>query len=125
VPPPIVFRVTPLATLGTLVLAVCALPFATGAPWFWLVYLVPVAVVVWVLRRRTTVDGESVTVRGLLRSRRVPWSEISALRLGRKSRVRAVLTDGDELPLPAIHVRDLPALAAASGGRVPDPSPGG
>ena len=96
--------------------------FRHSAPWFWLIYLVPVGIVGWVLRRRTTVDEDAVTVRGLLRSRRVPWSEISSLRLGQKSRVSAVLSDGAELPLPAVHVRDLPVLAAASGGRVPDPT---
>lgn len=122
--PPVrtVFRIPPLATLGALVLAVGALPFATGAPWFWLIYLLPLGGVVWVLRRRTIVDGEAVTVRGLLRSRRVPWCEISSLRLGRKARVSAVLTDGAELRLPAVYVRDLPALAAASGGHLPDPA---
>jgi hypothetical protein len=117
-----VFRVPPLATLTAVVIAVGALPFATGAPWLWLVYLVPLGIVGWVLRRRTTVDADAVTVRGLLRTRRVPWAEISSLRLGQKSRVSAVLSDGAELPLPAVHVRDLPALAAASGGRVPDPT---
>ena len=121
-PVPTVFRIPPLATLGALAVAVLALPFATGAPWLWLVYLVPLGIVVWVLRRRTTVDAEAVTVRGLVRSRRVPWAEISSLRLGQKSRVSAVLADGAELPLPAVHVRDLPQLAAASGGRLPDPA---
>ncbi|MGQ0576349.1 MAG: PH domain-containing protein [Pseudonocardia sp.] len=122
---PAVFRVPPLASLGAVVLAVAALPFAAGAPWFWLVYLGPVGIVWWVLRRRTTVDGEALTARGLLRSRRVPWAEVSSLRLGQKSRVSAVLADGAELPLPAVHVRDLPALAAASGGWLPDPYPRG
>jgi hypothetical protein len=36
--------------------------------------------------------------------------------------VSAVLTDGAELPLPAVTVRDLPQLAAVSGGRLPDPA---
>lgn len=116
-----VFRTPPLATLGAVVFAVCALPFATGAPWFWLVYVFPLAITVRILRRRTTVDGEAVTTRTVLRSRRVPWTDISSLRLGRKSGVSAVLTDGAELPLPAVHIRDLPALAVASGGRLPDP----
>ncbi|MDN5747807.1 MAG: PH domain-containing protein [Pseudonocardia sp.] len=33
-----------------------------------------------------------------------------------------MLSDGAELPLPAVGVRDLPQLAAASGGRLPDPA---
>jgi hypothetical protein len=32
--------------------------------------------------------------------------------------VRAVLADGAELPLPSVRVRDLPQLAAASGGHL-------
>lgn len=120
--PPTVFRISGLTIMFALVFAVCALPFAFGAPWFWLVYLVPLGIVVTVLRVRTTVDERTVTARRLLRTRRVTWDAISALRLRRRSRVSAVLTDGGELPLPAVHVRDLPRLAAASGGRLPDPA---
>lgn len=98
-----VFRTPPLATLGAVVFAVCALPFAAAAPWFWLVYVVPLAITVSILRRRTTVDGDAVTTRTVLRTRRVPWADISSLRLGQKSRVSAVLTDGAELPLPAVR----------------------
>ena len=113
-----VFRIPPLAILGAVLLAVCATPAAFGAPFFWLVYLVPVAVVVWVLRVRTVVDGNGLTVRRLVGSRRVPWSEIRSLHLRDKGGVRAVLTDGAELPLPSVRVRDLPQLAAASGGHL-------
>ena len=113
-----VFRIPPLTILGAVLLAVCATPVAFGAPWFWLVYLLPVAVVVWVLRVRTTVDEEGLTVRQLVGSRRVPWSEIRSLHLRDKGGVRAVLTDGAELPLPSVRVRDLPQLAAASGGHL-------
>ena len=113
-----VFRIPPLTILGAVLLAVCATPVAFGAPWFWLVYLLPVAVVVWVLRVRTTVDEEGLTVRRLVGSRRVRWSEIRSLHLRDKGGVRAVLTDGAELPLPSVRVRDLPQLAAASGGHL-------
>jgi hypothetical protein len=124
---PVVFRVSPLTILFAVTFSVVAIPFAFGAPWFWLVYLFPIGLVGWVLRRRTTVDTDAVTTRDLLRTRRVPWSEISSLRLRppsrtRGSRVAAVLADGGELPLPAVGVRDLPVLAAVSGGRVPDPA---
>ena len=113
-----VFRIPPLTILGAVLLAVCATPLAFGAPWFWLVYLLPVAVVVWVLRVRTIVDPDALTVRRLVGSRRVPWSEIRSLHLRDKGGVRAVLTDGAELPLPSVRVRDLPQLAAASGGHL-------
>ena len=113
-----VFRIPPLTILGAVLLAVCATPVAFGAPWFWLVYLLPVAVVVWVLRVRTVADADGLTVRRLVGSRRVPWSEIRSLHLRDKGGVRAVLTDGAELPLPSVRVRDLPQLAAASGGHL-------
>lgn len=122
-PPPTVFQPSRLTILFAVTLAVCVTPVATNLPWMWLLYLLPIAVVVWVLRIRTTVDPEAVTVRRLLRTRRVPWSRISSLRLGARSTVRAVLTDGKELQFPAVHVRDLPQLAAVSGGRLPDPAP--
>lgn len=113
-----VFRIPPLTILGAVLLAVCATPAAFGAPWFWLIYLVPVAVVVWVLRVRTVVDEDGLTVRRLVGSRRVPWAEIRSLHLRDKGGVRAVLADGAELPLPSVRVRDLPQLAAASGGHL-------
>ncbi|WP_219416331.1 PH domain-containing protein [Pseudonocardia nigra] len=119
--PGVVFRVPPLVVLFALFVALCATPFAFGAPYLWLIYLVPIAIIWWTLRVRTVVDGDGVTVRRIVGGRRVPWTQISSLRLGER-RVSAMLTDGTELPLPAVHVRDLPQLAAASGGRLPDPA---
>jgi hypothetical protein len=113
-----VFRPARLSILGALLLAVCVTPVAFGAPFFWLLYLVPLGAVAWVLRVRTVADAEALTVRRILGTRRVPWAEISSLRLRDKATVRAVLTDGAELPLRCVHVRDLPQLAAASGGRL-------
>ncbi|MGH3585847.1 MAG: PH domain-containing protein [Pseudonocardia sp.] len=124
-PPPhagAVFRISPLVMLVALTFAVCATPVALSGPYLWLVYLVPIGIIGWTLRVRTTVDADALTVRHLLRGRRVPWAQISSLRLRDRARVSAVLSDGAELPLPAVHVRDLPRLAAASGGHLPDPA---
>ena len=125
--PPTVFRTSPLVVLAALAFAFCAIPVGTMVPFGWLVFLVPLAIIVWTVRVRTTVDSETLTVRRIVATRRVPWAEISSLRLGpgkhpSQSRVSAVLTDGAELPLPAVHVRDLPRLALASGGRLPNPA---
>lgn len=121
-PPRAVFRPSSLQVLGAVAIAFCATPFAFGAPLFWLIYLVPLAMIWWTVRVRTVVDPDGLTVRRVVGGRRVPWDEISSLRLGQRARVSAVLTDGAELPLPAVHVRDLSALAAVSGGRLPDPA---
>lgn len=116
-PPAAVFRTPPLSALGAVAIAFCATPFAFAAPGFWLVYLIPLAMVGWLLRVRTVVDPEALTVRRLVGRRRVPWAGISSLRLDQR-RIRAVLADGSELPLPAVGIRDLPQLAAASGGHL-------
>ena len=122
--PRAVFRISPLMILFAFALGICAIPVAFGAPYLWLIYLVPVAVVVWTLRTRTVVDTDGMRVRRLVGGRRVPWDAVGGLRVDRRNTVHAVLTEGGEVTLPAVHVRDLPALAAASGGRVPDPSTG-
>jgi hypothetical protein len=122
--PRAVFRISPLVLLFALALAVCATPVAFGAPFLWLVYLVPVGIVVWTLRIRTVVDADGIRVRRLVGSRHLPWDALVALRVKDRSRVRAVLADGGELALPAVHVRDLHVLAMASGGRLPDPTEG-
>lgn len=120
--PRVVFRPSPLVVLVALAFAFCATPFALGAPLFWLIYLIPIGMIVWAARTRTVVDPDALTARRVLSSRTVPWSEVSSLRLTKGTRVRAVLSGGGELTLPAVHVRHLPALAAASGGHLPDPS---
>jgi hypothetical protein len=126
--PRAVFRTSPLTILVALAAAFCASPVALAGPHLWLIYLVPLAYIAWTLRVRTVVDPEAVTIRRIVGGRRVTWPEISSLRLGRRSRIRgragvsAVLTDGAELNLPAVGVRDLPQLAAVSGGRLPDPA---
>ncbi len=116
-----VFRTSPLTVLAALAFAACATPLAFAGPFLWLVYLVPLAVVVWTLRVRTVVDPDALTVRKVVGQRRVRWSEISSLRLGER-RVSAVLHDGPEMALPAVGVHDLPRIAAVSGGRLPDPA---
>jgi hypothetical protein len=125
--PRAVFRISPLVVLVALAVAVCATPVALAGPYLWLIYLVPVGIIVWTLRVRTVADSDTVTVRRLLGGRRLPWTDITSVHLGRakhpgRARVSAVLSDGSEVALPAVHVRDLPRLAAVSGGRLPDPS---
>ncbi|MHA6627564.1 PH domain-containing protein [Pseudonocardia sichuanensis] len=126
-PPRAVFRISPLVVLVALTLAVCVTPVATAGPYLWLVYLLPIGVVVWTLRVRTVADPDAVVVRRVVGGRRVSWSDITSMHLGKarnpaSARISAVLTDGSEVTLPAVHVRDLPRLAAVSGGRLPDPT---
>ena len=78
--PRAVFRISPLVVLVALTFAVCATPVAWAGPYFWLIYLVPLGIIGWTLRVRTTVDPDAVTVRRLVGRRSVPWT---AINLGR------------------------------------------
>jgi hypothetical protein len=115
-----VFRNSPLAVLAAIAFVVCFTPVALTVRGMTVLYLIPIAMVFWVLRLRTTVDSDTIAARGTLRTQRVAWSDVTAVRLRTRSRVSAVLNSGTELPLPAVHVRDLPVLARMSGGRLPD-----
>lgn len=116
------FRNSPLAVLAAIAFMVCFTPVALTVPGMTVLYLIPIGMVFWVLRVRTTVDADTIAARGTLRTQRVDWADVTALRLRTRSRISAVLNSGTELPLPAVHVRDLPVLAMMSGGRLPDPS---
>lgn len=123
-PPRLVFRHSRLGVLPAVLVVVCALPLMLSVPYFWLFLLVPLGYCVWLLWTRTTVDSDAVATRTVRGSRRVPWPDITSLRLDRQSRVSVVLDDESELRLPAVRLRDLSALAGASGGRITDPAAG-
>lgn len=120
----LVFRVPAVAVLAALFLALCATPFAVGAPGLFAVYLVPIAIIVWVLRTRTTADTDGLAVRHVFHSRTLPWSALKGLRLTKRLGVRAVLDDDTEVNLPSVRVRHLSVLALMSGGRLTDPMAG-
>lgn len=117
-----VFRVQRTAVLAALLAMVAATPLAFGAPGLLAVYLVPLAAIVWVLRTQTVADGDGLTVRTVLRSRILPWSELKGLSVDKRSRVRAVLPDDSLVALPSVRARHLPALSLVSGGRITDPT---
>lgn len=112
---------TRTALLPVLVLFVCAVPLAAAAPWGAVVLLVPVAVAAWVLRVGVDIDDEAVTARSLVGARRVPWSELAGIRVGTRNALWLVTTGGAEIRLPVLRLRDLPRVAALSGGRIPAP----
>ncbi|MGY1847337.1 MULTISPECIES: PH domain-containing protein [unclassified Blastococcus] len=120
--PPARFRMNRSALLPVILLALGILPTALVSPWTLLLLLVPVAVAAWVLRTGVDVDDRGITARSLVGSRTVPWPELAGIRLGRRGELWLVTTRSTEVRLPVLRVRDLPRLAAASGGRLDDPS---
>jgi hypothetical protein len=116
-------RMSRTALLPVAVLTVCAVPLATAGPWGPLVLLVPAAVAAWVLRVGVDVGEDGLTVRSLVGRRRVPWGELAGIRVARRGELWLVTTGGTEVRLPVMRARDLPRLAALSGGRIGIPVP--
>ncbi len=117
--PTVTFRLPLTALIGVFGLIVCMTPVAFGAPGLQVLYLVPLALTVWLVRTRTVVGPDTMVVYRVRGSRQITWSDLSGLRIDEQSRVWAVLRDGGEVALPAVRARDLPVLAAISGGRLP------
>ena len=114
-------KVSPIAHLAvgffTLGLLIPVMLWPPSAP----LLVIPVVLSAMIVRLRTVADGDGVTVRTLLRSRRMRWDDIDGLRFHRGSWARARLTSGEELRLPAVTFATLPLLTEASSGRVPNP----
>jgi Bacterial PH domain len=112
-----VFRIPLFALVAVGLLVLCMTPVALGgSPWLAFLYLVPLALAVWLIRERTTVDASGVVVRYVLATRRLPWHELNGLLVGNSGAVRAVTASGEAVRLPGVRVRDLPRLAQVSGG---------
>jgi hypothetical protein len=104
-------------------LALCTIPLAFAAPWTPVLLLIPLAVTVWVLRVGVDIADDGLTVRSLVGQRRVPWTEVAGIRVARRGELWLVTNHGTEVRLPVMRARDLPRLAAVTGGRIDVPSP--
>lgn len=122
VPARLTFRLTRISLLAVFVVLLGVTPIAWVAPWLLVMYLIPLVLLIWLLRIRTVVDTEMLSTRSLTGSARFRWDEVRSFRLDEKKWLRAVLTSGKEVRLPAVRVRDLPRLSALSGGRLSDPA---
>lgn len=111
-------RLPRTAYLAAAALAVCVTPMVQ-APWAALLYLLPIAAVVYIARAGTVVDGGGITARGMLGSARVAWSDVVGLRLSDRGQVFALLAGDEQLRLPAARPKDVPVITAISEGAVP------
>jgi hypothetical protein len=106
-------------------LALCTVPLAFAAPWTPILLVIPLAVALWVLRAGVDVADEGLTVRSLAGQRQVPWPDVAGIRVAPRGALFVVTTRGTEMHLPVMRARDLPRLAAVSGGRIDVPQPPG
>ena len=111
-------RMSRTALLPVVLLFLCVLPIAALAPWTLVLLLVPAALAAWVLRVGVDVGDDGVTVRSLAGERTVPWRELAGIRVGERGGLWLVTTRGTEIRLPVLRARDLPRIAALSGGRI-------
>ena len=87
-----------------------------------LVYLVPIAGAVYLLRTATVVDSAGLTARAVFGSQSVAWADLLGLRLDHSTAVYAVDRNGTQLRLPCVRSTALSRLVSAAGGRIPDPA---
>jgi hypothetical protein len=111
------------ALLPVVLLTLCLLPLATVAVWTLLLLLVPAVIAAWVVRVGVDVGDDGMTVRSTLGQRQVPWSRLAGIRVAPRGELWLVTTGGTEVRLPVLRARDLPRLAALSGGRFEVPEP--
>jgi hypothetical protein len=116
-------RMSRTALLPVALLLLCAVPLASAAAWTPVVLLVPALAAAWVLSVGVDVDDDALTVRSLVGRRRVPWTHLAGIRVAPRGDLWLVTTEATEVRLPVLRARDLPRLAAVSGGRIPSPGP--
>ncbi len=117
-----VIRIPRLGYLGVFLLIFCAaFPFFGSPEVLWVLFLIPAAVVVWLERTRTVVSARGLDVRSFFGSRHIDWSQVQGVSIPKRGYVRAHLSDGDEVALPAVGYNRLRDLVEASDGRIPDP----
>jgi len=110
------FRLPAAALFFPVLLLLCVIPLATVGGAWGVMFVVPVLALSWVIVTRTTASPSTVTAHGLLGAHRMAWTEMDGLELKDSRWAVAVATDGRRLRLPMVRPRDLPRLAAVSGG---------
>jgi Bacterial PH domain len=118
-----IFRVPGISFLAIVFLMVCLIPVAfNGVPGLWALYVVPLGLILFVVRTRTVATAQGLAIRTMFGHRELPWEALKGLAITKRSKVRAVLPDDSQIPLPTVRTRHLPVLALVSEGRLKDPS---
>jgi Bacterial PH domain len=110
------FRLPAAALFFPVLLMFCITPLATSGGAWAIAFVVPVIALIWVVVTRTTATAERVTAYRMLGARRMTWAEMDGLEFAQSRWAVAVGTDGRRVRLPMVRPRDLPRLAAVSGG---------
>ncbi|WP_187344457.1 PH domain-containing protein [Aldersonia kunmingensis] len=117
-----VIRIQKLAYLAVIMLFISVSFPVIGWPaaFGWLL-VIPIGVLVWVLRSRTTITTEGLVTQTVFGGQKVAWTDVEGVRFPKRGWARAHLRDGSEVTLPAVSFDRVRELAVASDGRIPDP----
>ena len=110
------FRLPLPALFFPVLLFFCITPLATSGGAWAVLFAVPVVALAWVVVTRTKATPTTVTAYGLLGAKSMQWTELAGLELPDARWAIAVGLDGRRVRLPMVRPRDLPRLAAVSGG---------
>ena len=110
------FRLPAPALFFPVLLMFCITPLATSGGAWALTFAVPVIALAWVLLTRTKATPTKVTAYGLLGAKSMMWTGLAGLEFRDARWAIAVGLDGRRVRLPMVRPRDLPRLAAVSGG---------
>jgi hypothetical protein len=118
-----IFRIPGISFLAIVFLMVCLIPVSfNGVPGLWALYVVPLGLALFVIRTRTVATAQGLGIRTVFGHRDLPWEALRGLAITKRAKVRAVLADGSQIPLPTVRTRHLPVLALVSEGRLKDPT---
>jgi len=110
------FRLPTAALFFPVLLMFCITPLATSGGAWWIAFIVPALALAWVIVTKTTATPARISAYGLFGARRMTWTEMDGLEFRHSQWAIAVGHDGRRLRLPMVRPRDLPRLAAVSGG---------
>lgn len=110
-----------LAHIAVFMVALGALFPVVGAPLWAVLYVIPVALAVWIERTRTRVSADGLDLRTMFGSRHIDWSEVKGLQIPKRGALKLHLADESDVALPAVGYDRLEDLIEASDGRIPDP----
>ncbi|MFI6867278.1 PH domain-containing protein [Nocardia sp. NPDC050406] len=117
-----VIAVSRLAHLAVFVVFLGAIfPFSGWPQVLWVLFVIPLALSVWVERTRTKVSDAGLDLRTVFGQRHVDWAQVKGLEIPKRGFLRLDLTDGSKVAMPAVGYDRLADLVEASGGRIPDP----
>lgn len=114
-----VFRLPAVSLVIPFLLFICVTPLATVGATFWLaLYVLPLLGLIYILCARTVADASLIRTTGLTGGHRILWADLDRFEFQGARWAVAVTTEERRIRLPMVRPRDLPQLAAVSGGRL-------